>query len=42
MSKPHHDMARLAERFEACLLSAIRGERIEAATEPLASTSSEC
>ena len=28
----HHDMARLAERFEACLLSAISGERIETAT----------
>jgi hypothetical protein len=37
----HHDMARLAERFEASLLSAVRGEPIAPATEPLSSTSSE-
>jgi glycosyltransferase involved in cell wall biosynthesis len=37
----HHDMARLAERFEVCLLSAVRGEPIATATEPLSSTSSE-
>jgi hypothetical protein len=31
----HHDMARLAERFEACLRSAVTGERIPAGAEAL-------
>jgi glycosyltransferase involved in cell wall biosynthesis len=31
----NHDMARLAERFEACLLSAVTGDRIEGDAEPL-------
>jgi glycosyltransferase involved in cell wall biosynthesis len=34
----HHDMARLAERFEACLQGAIRRDRIARDTEPLPST----
>lgn len=36
----HHDMARLAERFEACLQSAIRRDRMARTTEPLPSTPS--
>jgi glycosyltransferase involved in cell wall biosynthesis len=31
----HHDMARLAERFEVCLRSAVTGERIPAGAEAL-------
>lgn len=37
----HHDMARLAERFEACLLSATTGARIARDTEPLPTMPSE-
>ena len=36
----HHDMAHLAERFEACLMSAV-SDRVAADPEPLATTSSE-
>ena len=36
----HHDMARLGERFEACLQRAIRGDRIATVTEPMPSTPS--
>ena len=36
----HHDVTRLAERFEACLLSAVRGDRITRDTEPLPTTPS--
>jgi glycosyltransferase involved in cell wall biosynthesis len=34
----HHDMARLAERFEACLQGAIRRDRVAKGIEPLPST----
>jgi glycosyltransferase involved in cell wall biosynthesis len=38
----HHDMARLAERFEACLMSATLGDRIARAPVPLPTTPSDC
>ena len=37
----HHDMARLAERFEACLRSAVLGDQNAADPEPMATTPSE-
>jgi glycosyltransferase involved in cell wall biosynthesis len=37
----HHDTARLAERFEACLLSAVRGDRIARDTAALPMTPAE-
>jgi glycosyltransferase involved in cell wall biosynthesis len=37
----HHDMAHLAERFEACLMSAVRRNQVAADPEPLATTPSE-
>jgi glycosyltransferase involved in cell wall biosynthesis len=37
----HHDMARLAERFEACLVSTTLGERIASGREPVATTPSD-
>jgi glycosyltransferase involved in cell wall biosynthesis len=36
----HHDLTRLAERFEACLLGAVRGDRIATDTGPLPATPS--
>jgi glycosyltransferase involved in cell wall biosynthesis len=37
----HHDMARLAERFEACLRSAVTGERMAGNAESLPTASAE-
>jgi hypothetical protein len=37
----HNDMARPVKHFEACLLSAVRGDRITRDTQPLPTTTSQ-